>query len=51
MIELPIPITTIVLKKLECLYVSKFMGNYDYSMVIIHNSMVIIHPTSSSVKL
>ena len=32
MIKLPMPITTIVLKKkkIECSYVSKFMGNYDY---------------------
>ena len=51
MIKLTMPITTIVLKKLECSYVSKFMGNYDYSMVIIHNSMIIIRPTNSPFKL
>ena len=45
-IELPMPTTTIVLKKFECLCVSKFMGNYDYYTVIIHNSMITIRPTT-----
>ena len=40
------PTTTIVLKKFECLCVSKFMGNYDYYTVIIHNSMITIRPTT-----
>ena len=30
MIKLPMPITTIVFKKFEFSYVSKFMGNYNY---------------------
>ena len=51
MIELPMPTTAIVLKKFECSSLSKFMGNYDYYMVIIHNSMITIRPTSSPFKL